>query len=484
MTKYFSTGKSKDQKDIPIYKDSNTGREIFLHSKYNPEKEAESFIENVDLSCKFFIILGLAGGYHIKKLLDKVPDCNIIALENSTDDIEFLCQIPLVKDLSHNKRISFSSLDDLEKKILSLYKPALHGNLNILSLRQWENIFPEDARKAREIVKDSVKLLSGDYSVQKHFGKIWQKNIFENLSVAEKCLPYSSIIKSINTTKTAAIIAAGPSLNSKIEDLKKKRDDYFIIATDTAYSILSGHNIICDAVISIDGQQVSHQHYFSKVNPHTIFIFDLCANPSAVRKILAYSKKIIFAESGHPLSQYASLYSGKRNFIHLEAGSGTVTIAGASFAKCLNFKSIEFFGADFAYSGGCPYARGSYLESQFYSNSNKLSPAEKKYCGLMYRTELIENSKGEKTSEILEAYRKSLEIFLKSDSKAQVPQGTFSWLDFKSQYCEDLNNSFKNTDNINEESYAFMTLLPLCASLGPGKSFLAYLKTLEYTKII
>ena len=102
----------------------------------------------------------------------------------------------------------------------------------------------------------------------------------------------------------------------------------------------------------------------------------------------------------------------------------------------------------------------------------------------MYRTELIENSKGEKTSEILEAYRKSLEIFLKSDSKAQVPQGTFSWLDFKSQYCEDLNNSFKNTDNINEESYAFMTLLPLCASLGPGKSFLAYLKTLIYTERI
>ena len=492
---YSQIIESKDGNLIPLCK-NKTGQEVALHSKYNPIREADGFSANVDHSCFFFVILGLAGGYHIQKLLEKCPKAKIIAVETSQVSLDFLSVIPCVKILSADKRVSLTSIENLEQILLSKYKPAIHGNLTILSLRQWENVFSDAAQLARDKITKTIKLLASDFSAQSHFGKIWQKNILSNLSIAEKTKLYKEIQKLSETNrlqndlamqKTAAIIAAGPSLNEKITLLKENREKYFIIATDTAFSALKKRKIEIDAVVSIDGQMVSHQHYMEGFSKNTLYVFDLCANSSAVRKAVENSQNVILAETGHPLAQYASFFSGKQNFIHLEAGSGTVTIAAASFAKSLGFKHIEFFGADFSYIDGLPYVRGTYLENQFYSKSNRLCPAEKSYSALMYRTPVKKISGNKITTEILEAYKNSLSDFMaqkQDDTNEKACCGQFVLKDFKSQYCKDLRNTFKSEDDIDEDSFAFTTLLPLMAKLGKGAAFLAYLNVLRYTERI
>ena len=445
---YSQIIEAKDGNLIPLCKNARTAQESALHSKYNPIREAEGFSAAVDEACTFFVVLGLAGGYHVKKLLEKCPHCTVLVVENSTSDFDFLMQIPLVKELSLEKHVIFSDSAHIEADLLSHYKPALHGNLTILPLRQWESLFSETAALIREKINATIKLLAADYSVQSHFGKIWQKNILSNLSLAEKTASFAEVKKSIDTNRTAAIIAAGPSLNESIQKLSQNRADYFIIATDTAFSVLTKHGLQSDAVVSIDGQQVSHQHYMEHFPEKTIFMFDLCANASSVRHAVQSSRTVLFAETGHPLAQYASLYTGKRSFIHLEAGSGTVTIAAASFAQKAGFSDIEFFGADFSYIDGLPYARGTYFESQFYSRANRLSTAEHAYSALMYRTPTIRLSEHKISTEILEAYKSSLAEFMKNakrkESSAQEePLASFSLSDFKSQYCKELKSTFR-----------------------------------------
>lgn len=484
---YSQIIEAKDKSLIPLCKNA-AGQEVSLHSKYNPLREAEGFSANADESCLFFVILGLAGGYHIQKILEKCPKARVLAVETSKNAVDFLSEIPCVRNLAADKRVTFASLEDLEENLLAKYKPALHGNLTILSLRQWENIFQTEAELAREKITKAIKLLASDFSVQSHFGKIWQKNILTNLSLAEKTRGFDDVKKSIlplASKKTAAIIAAGPSLNEKIRILKENRENYFIIATDTAFSALTKQKIESDAVISIDGQMVSHQHYMEKISKNTLFVFDLCANSASVRKAVKKSGNVILAETGHPLAQYANFFSGAQNFVHLEAGSGTVTIAAASLAKSLGFNKIEFFGADFSYIGGLPYARGTYLESQFHSKSTRFSPAEKSYSALMYRTPVIKIPDGRITTEILEAYKNSLADFMakkQSDSSEKIAYGKFSLKDFKSRYCKDLNTTFRAEDDMDADSFTFTTLLPLMAKLGKGSAFLAYLKTLRYTE--
>lgn len=486
---YSQIIEAKDKSLIPLCK-NQSGQEVSLHSKYNPTREAQGFAANVGSDCLFFVILGLAGGYHIQEVLEKCPRAKILVLEISQNAIDFLSAIPCVKNLQGDSRVTLTSLENLEENLLAKYKPALHGNLTILSLRQWENIFQNEAEDARNKITKAIKLLASDFSVQSHFGKIWQKNILSNLSLAEKTSSFNEVKKSIlplTEQKTAAIIAAGPSLNEKISLLRENREKYFIIATDTAFSSLSKHKIESDAVVSIDGQMVSHQHYMEKISKKALFVFDLCANSSAARKVIEKSGKVLFAETGHPLAQYASMFEGKRNFVHINSGSGTVTIAAASLAKSLGFSQIEFFGADFAYIDGKPYADGTYLESQFYSKATRLSPAEQAYSSLMYRTPVVKISENKITSEILEAYKNSLADFMtkkEDDSNEKIPYGRFSLKNFKSQYCKDLRNTFRSEDDIDEDSFTFTTLLPLMAKLGKDSAFLAYLKILRYTERI
>ena len=494
---YSKIIEAKDKNLVPVCVNSGTNQEIALHSKYNPVREAESFAQNVGVGGSFFVILGISGGYHIEKLLEKFPASKIIAVERDENDINFLFQISLVKKLSCDKRVVFSLLENLEENLLALYKPALHGNLIMLSLRQWENLFPETAETARKKINSAIKLLAQDFSVQSHFGKIWQKNILSNLSLAEKTRNFIDVKKALSSKnqKTAAIIAAGPSLDENIAELKENREKYFVIATDTAFSALTKQGIESDAVVSIDGQEVSHEHFMESGGEKTLYVFDLCASASSVQKILSKTKNVVLAETGHPLSQYASFFEGKENFVHLEAGSGTVTIAAASLAKKLGFSDIRFFGADFAYVGGRPYARGTYLEKKFYSLSNRFSTAEKSYAKIMFRTPVKKIGEGKITTEILEAYRDSLADFMEKDIQARgepcrniKPEydsgSTFNLESFKSRYCKDLQNSFRSENDFDENSPAMTTLLPLCAKLGSGSAFIAYLKTLEYTKRI
>ena len=486
---YTGIHPAKNGNAVPFYQETQESAPVSLHSLYNPERESQGFANQAESD--FFIVLGIAGGYHINALAQKNPQSTIIAVETNEATLDFLSQIPLVQSLTQNSRILLTTIDKLDDAILSHYKPALHGNLTILALRQWEHLFSNESTRAREKITETLKLLSGDYSVQRHFGKIWQKNILTNLSLAEQTLSFDTIKQATDTTKIAAIIAAGPSLNKTIRELAAHQERYFIIATDTAYSVLCAYGITCDAVVSIDGQNVSHAHYLHGFSETTLYAFDVCANDSSVRKALAKKARVLLFETGHPLAQYASLFSGKRHFAHLEAGSGTVTIAAASLAKQLGFTELSFFGADFSYSDGSPYARGTYLEPQFYKGANRLSTAETAYTALLYRTPVkpVPQTENAVTTDILEAYKDSLAAFLKanehvSSKNTPICEEQFNFAAFKRAYTNDLSACVHSEHDFDSSTYAFTTLLPLCAALGKNSAFLAYLKTLRYTESI
>lgn len=506
--KYSTIQKARNGSDIPLFNN------ISFHSKYNPEKEAEGFVSQFSegKESNFFIVLGLCGGYHISALSKKFPNAKIIAIEETKEDIEFLEQIEEIKNLKKNENIIFSSLSDLNENLIQTYKPQIHGNLTITALRQWENTFSQTAEKAKELFQESIKQISADFSVQSHFGKIWQKNIFENLKTAsEISINIEEIIKNFPKEKTAAIIAAGPSFDETYRELTENRDNYVIFSTDTAYTSLADRNIFPDVVVSVDGQIISYAHYFNKVNPKTLFLFDLCANSSSVRKIRKSGAKIIFSEANHPLAQWASSYKGKKSFPHVETGSGTVTIAAASFASLCGFKKLKFFGADFSYLNGKSYTKNTYLDTLYRKDETRLQNSESLFDKLLFRTELKKLSKKHYTTEILESYQDSLVDFLRvneffeesenffikktknADKKTEIPYEPFDFRDFSKQYAKSLKESFKDEKSLNEKDPAILTLLPFCAWIENHKKFsrfsytefsimIAYRESLRYTE--
>lgn len=483
MTEYTGIIESKDGFQIPVKNN------ISFHSKYNVLKESESFANQFNQNDLFFIIGGLCGGYHIQKLLEVNKNRIIIVIENSEEDIKFLTKIEQIKNLFDSKNVIITHPKALLKTILDNYLPAIYGKIQISFLRSWENTFSQNAQLCKTIINKAIESISADFSVQSQFGLIWHKNIFNNLKYAEK-LNISNIEPLFDTNKTAAIIAAGPSLDESAQIIQQNREKYFVICTDTAYSTFNKLNIFVDVVVSIDGQCISKDHFFEIKNKNTLFLFDLCGNASAVKKVIKNRNPIIFFESGHPLSVVASIYNGNKNFIHIETGKGTVTIAATDFAKKIGFKDIEFFGADFSYLNGKPYAKGTYLDNLYAIKSSRITNTETAFTKLLYRTELINIEKNKYTTKILESYKESLDLYLKQKiTEINLKSiNKYNNKDFINFLKNNL-NSLQEKDFLKKENLILFTLLPLIAfyekTYDRIKSFkLALSNTLRYTDII
>ncbi|MCQ2600023.1 MAG: DUF115 domain-containing protein [Treponema sp.] len=388
---------AKSNEKIPLF---NSGKS--MHSKYSPVREAESFGSEIQPGANYTIILGLGGAYHVDSFYRHHPDHKIMVIEESQNDINLLSQIECVKKLNENSNILITSKENFQQFLIDSYIPAFHGGINILCHRAW---YDNNKNSADEILKkldQTIKYISKDFSVQSHFGFIWQKNILSNLKILG-----TNKIKTIkfDINKTAAIIAAGPSLDFTVSNILKERNKYCIFATDTSLNVLASHNIKPDAVISIDGQNISYQHFIGYTNPDTTFIFDLQANFNAVNYVSKYTSNIIFIKSGHPFCNYAEPFSDSE-ITKIDCGAGTVTIAAIDFAKKAGFTDFEVFGADFSYRNNKPYTKGTYLDTLYRLNENKLLASENLYTNLLYRTEITRNENIIET-EILNSYKKT-----------------------------------------------------------------------------
>lgn len=401
-----------------------------VESRYNPDRDAEALLESINSKGCFYIVTGIASGIFINKLLERNRKSFIICIERCNEDIELLKTIPLVKALSIHTNIKFATPEEIAPAITQNYLPAKYGDYKIIENKNWLNENTDIIPLIQQEITKAIGIVSADYSVQAHFGKIWQKNIIDNLKILSKLKDFKNLVP--DTRRNAYIIAAGPTLDYSINILKKDENP-FIISTDTAFSTLQKNKIIPDIVISIDGQNVSINHFYNSISKKTVFLFDLCSNSSAAKYIYEHNGNIIFFKSGHPLAELANIYSGKK-IQGIFTGSGTVTIAALDLAVKLGFSNIFVLGADFGYSNGKAYTKGTYFDALFNKNSDRIMTNENNFNKLLYRIPLI-TADNRQTTEILNAYKLSFEDYISS-------------LGLKYEYS---NNIYKIINNLNNK---------------------------------
>ncbi|MBQ9539542.1 MAG: DUF115 domain-containing protein [Treponema sp.] len=468
---YSSVIQSKNGEEIPIFCNGKP-----MHSKYNPS--AEKLLADCSSPEGFFLIGGIGGGYHILNLTRQLKNYFIIAFESDEKALAFCMGLKSVQELLKNPRIKLCKASDVQNLVKQRYLAALYGNFSCIFQRAWQKENEETCEKVEKELKATLKAISADFSVQAHFGKIWMHNILVNLKHSQ-LRPFPELGKE-QLDKCAAVIAAGPSLDKSKKQLQEKRAGYFIIATDTTAGPLYRSGIRPDAIISVDAQVISAEHFYpvpshTEKNKAPLVFLDLCTCPSTSRMLEKRGIPPFFFQSGHPLSQLAAK---DLPIPRLETGSGTVTIAAADLARNLGFKRIRLFGADFSYRNGKPYTKGSYLDSRFGIWSNALFSAEQQFTALMYRTPLKETGKGIFTSEILDSYRESLEDWTEKHGynkkldelhcqNAEKQKGSFCLsFDFKSFIKKCLQEMEQNDDiDSLSSSETFYALLPYMAWL-------------------
>ena len=497
---YSGTIESKTGALIPLFTDGKP-----MHSKYNPLAEASSFEAALPQDSKgqkasCIVACGIGAGFHLASLVK--AGRLVFAVEADEESLSFCLQLDSVKELLQYPNFIVCTEENLCSQIVNNYLPQVHGGIVLAPHRAWEDRAIVCCSNIRSLLALALKQVAADYSVQAHFGKLWQRNIFLNL----KDFKNENSELFFDTKKIAAVIAAGPSLDQSLQEIQLHPDKYCVFATDTALSVLQDKGIQCDAVVSIDAQHVSLTHFENlneKSTKPRLCFFDLASCHECIQAAREAGIPTLFVHTGHPLAQLAA----EEAYIpRIQAGSGTVTIASCDIARKLGFEKIQLFGADFAYGGGKPYAKGTYLDRLYNKASNKTLPSEQIFSSLMYRTQLIDKDEKTKTTEVLEGYRKTLAEWMSMHSFSQKDkvwicsskQETFSFeksakdFDFTSfvkKWCFQLEKQFNEKD---KKITPYLTsLLPLVAYFQAKEnqkigffelSKLAYSYSLRYTK--
>ena len=498
---YSGTIKSKNGDDIPLFANGKP-----MHSKYNPQNEAEVFASSIKSDGQAFIVIaGIGGAFHIESTMQKFPDAFILAIEADRESLEFCRQFPAVKKALSSENFLACTAEEAAENVSKRYIPSLYGDCIFICQRAWENENASILPSVKQKIMEELKRISQDYSVQAHFGGQWQRNIIENLSAFRK----NPGIK-LNSKLRAAVIAAGPSLDKSMEKLLRQRDSYCIISTDTALGSLARKNIKPDAIVSIDAQRVSATHFFALPlleGEKPVCVFDIASNRNAVEYAKSLGCPIFFIRSAHPL---ASLALDGTSVPLTESGSGTVTIAACDFARQQGFCEIELFGADFCYSEGKPYAKGTYLEPNFLSGCTRTLTGEQMNSALMFRTELEKTDgsthfsgklKNTFTTQVMEGYaRTTLEWakkwgysesggMLKCPAKGENSMQGAKEFNFKAFFDDYLKNLQKTLEGSKEKLNRYtVSLLPLIANIRKKQndsakhSFFDFLK-LAYSQL-
>ena len=414
-----------------------------LQSLYNPAREAERIIA---ASAGFMLFCGLGNGIHIKVFLDKYPQSFCAITESDYESFkQLLSLIDYTELLSDGRVFILPPCTDsaFEFALTTTYLPAVHGTFGYYVLRTWSEYYKAQITDLPEKVEHALEKIKADFSVQVHFGKIWLRNIFLNLRIASSVKP---AYPHADTTRTALILGAGPSLEEGLLLLKQHRQRYTVFCTDTAFPAVCAHGITPEFFIAIDPQHISYQHTVGIIPKKTTGIFDLSAQTAGAHRFYENGNAFFFTAGGHPLVQTAALFSP---FPQLTTKSGTVAVAAYHAAQALGYRHLEYSGMDFAYTGGKAYSRGTYLSAQYSCNATRTNPQEHSFVRLMFRTETY-NERTPKDityrTPLLDSYRAAFEAEKHSVIHWQTADfQQFPYTAFLASFTESLKQNDRNT---------------------------------------
>lgn len=339
-----------------------------LHSSYNPEKEAERFVSQLEIDYipEYIIILAPALSYCAAYLRKRFPEAKLIAIHFSkqfTDTdfnwdnilyIENTIDFSIASKFLEDKLFSIMGEEGIAKSFFASWPASaaiLKDEINLL----WESI-KNVVLKSRDII-----------GTRNYFSLRWISNSLRFFTQAKKIYGLKKISKPI------IVAASGPSLKGVIEALRKYRDRFYLIAVSSALKPLLYEEIIPDLCISTDGGYWAKKHLEPLLKEKNI--------PLAVSAEAAIPGKILEQNPIVPLvygdGPEAKLFEECNIKAFKAYRNGTVSGTAVQLALMLSDSHIYCCGLDLSTAKGFQHTQPNELENinciADYKLSNKIT---------------------------------------------------------------------------------------------------------------
>lgn len=341
---------------LSVVKDGQTFR---LNSMYRPQAEAEKWCEQYEFNNLRMNILmfGIGNGIFVRKMLEQVSSDAMVYLYEPC--VEIFLHALSEEDFTEiiaDPRILFYFGGLNEKELYFDLSGRTHWS-NLLTQLDcchpgYKKVFPKEYNQFCDWITecDTIEVINKNTGV--FFAESLTRNALYNLSFVLESNQIEEYIGKFEEDTPAIIVAAGPSLDKNIEELRRAEGKAFIMAVDTAVRRMVKENIRFDCMVSVDPKKPARYMKLPECKDVPLF----CGLESNFR-IMDYheGKKIWFRDSGYYLTK---LYEKYRKKFVMPATGGSVATAALSICAALQFRKIILVGQDLAYDGEITHAGG------------------------------------------------------------------------------------------------------------------------------
>ncbi|MDY6863923.1 MAG: 6-hydroxymethylpterin diphosphokinase MptE-like protein [Thermodesulfobacteriota bacterium] len=354
-SKTFRTVKTNCGLPTLLYR--NNGKDIFVHSKYNPLKEGESLINrNKFKNPKIVIFLGLGLGYHFNSFLAKRPSGNkfILIIEKELQIFrKFLESFNLTSILSQGWIRFLVGIENerLYSILLDYFNGPQNQKILVKAMEFFElpslvSLHKDYYISALGSIKDAVRDTLNLYGNAPDDSLIGIENILLNIITIAKSPGINQLFGKFKN-KPAVIVATGPSLNKNIHLLPEIKGRALFFSADASLKTLLLRGIVPDMVSSLE-RNLTTKNHFEQIPGHLKHhLKDIYLTACPVVRPEVYA-----AYSGPNIIVY-------RNFAHfkwlplnkgiLDTGK-SVTNMAFKIAEALGCNPIILVGQDLAFA--------------------------------------------------------------------------------------------------------------------------------------
>lgn len=349
-----------------ILKVKTGDRECYLNGRRNATDPAEKWMGSLGELQEHapVIMMGVGNATYFQELMEHVKKHLVVIIYEPSLEIfvDFLEHIELEAWLEKHTIVFW--VDGIEGMTLDAMKGMLKKVLNYeilpfsrtLILPNYNVLFPEETLAFVKVCHSIADEGIIRFNTAKRFEGVFVKNLFANMIFLCDGYKTTQLPRVIPHDTPGIVVAAGPSLNKNIHELKKAKGKAFIIAADTAVKPLLRAGIVPDMFAIVDAKK-----------PLSLFEVEgareipLVTTIDASSDVLRYHTGMkFFANEG--VRYVDRLFARCDRQIGTAAEGGSVATAAFTLLHKLGINTIILVGQDLALTDNRTHADGTFEE--------------------------------------------------------------------------------------------------------------------------
>jgi hypothetical protein len=341
------------------------GHNFYLHSPYDPQREAEQFaaqaLEQAP-EASFSIFFGFGLGYGALEAIRRLPEKHRVMVFEPHWELFYLAFCHMDLSLLLTRPLTTVSCEpSMQGAMLSymnLLELAGFTGVRLVSNPAFERLpqahcFDEFAER----VRFEMTMVSGNVQTLMVMGEMQQMNIILNFPHVLDNPPFKHLIGAFKN-RPAVVVSAGPSLEKNMHLLKGLDRKALIIAVDTSTKPLMAAGITPHVVVSGDPQEANYRHLRGVDLPETFLITE---PQSPVATLSTWSGPKFICSFHDNAMQWIDRVLGDRGRVLVW---GSVAVMAYDVAVKVGADPIVFIGQDLSFPGGRTYTKGTFFETE------------------------------------------------------------------------------------------------------------------------